>query len=53
MHRIQKIMSMLGLVSRRDAEKLIDAKKIRVNGKFATVGQKIFINDNDDFGIYF
>ena len=45
MHRIQKIMSMLGLVSRRDAEKLIDAKKIRINGKFATVGQKIFIND--------
>ena len=38
-------MSMLGLVSRRDAEKLIDAKKIRINGKFATVGQKIFIND--------
>ncbi|GIR56162.1 MAG: pseudouridine synthase [Gammaproteobacteria bacterium] len=45
MHRIQKIMSMLGLVSRRDAEKLIDAKKIRINGKFATIGQKIFIND--------
>ena len=45
MHRIQKIMSMLGLVSRRDAEKLIDAKKIRINGKFATVGQKVFIND--------
>ena len=38
-------MSMLGLVSRRDAEKLIDAKKIRINGKFATVGQKVFIND--------
>ena len=45
MHRIQKIMSMLGLVSLRDAEKLIDAKKIRINGKFATVGQKVFIND--------
>ena len=45
MHRIQKIMSMLGLVSRRDAEKLISAKKIRVNGKFAKIGQKIFIND--------
>ena len=25
-------MSMLGLVSRRDAEKLINAKKIRING---------------------
>ena len=45
MHRIQKIMSMLGLVSRRDAEKLINAKKIRINGEFATIGQKIFIND--------
>ena len=45
MHRIQKIMSMLGLVSRRDTEKLINAKKIRVNGKLATIGQKIFIND--------
>ena len=38
-------MSMLGLVSRRDAEKLINAKKIRINGEFARVGQKIFIND--------
>ena len=38
-------MSMFGLVSRSVAEKLIDAKKIRINGKFATVGQKIFIND--------
>ena len=44
MHRIQKIMSMLGLVSRRDAEKLI-SKKIRVNGKIAITGQKISIND--------
>ena len=38
-------MSMLGLVSRRDAEKLINAKKIRINGEIATIGQKIFIND--------
>ena len=45
MHRIQKIMSMLGLVSRRDAEKQISAKKIRINGKIATIGQKIFTND--------
>ena len=40
-----KKVSMLGLVSRRDAEKLINAKKIRINGEFARVGQKIFIND--------
>ena len=45
MHRIQKIMSMLGLVSRRNAEKLISTKKIRVNGKIAIIGQKISIND--------
>ena len=36
---------MLGLASRRNAEKLISAKKIRVNGKIAITGQKIFIND--------
>ena len=35
MYRIQKIMSMLGLTSRRNAEKLISTKKIRVNGKIA------------------
>ena len=45
MYRIQKIMSMLGLASRRNAEKLISTKKIRVNGKIAITGQKISIND--------
>ena len=45
MYRIQKIMSMLGLTSRRNAEKLISTKKIRVNGKIAITGQKISIND--------
>ena len=38
-------MSMLGLTSRRNAEKLISTKKIRVNGKIAITGQKISIND--------
>ncbi len=45
MHRIQKIMSMLGLVSRRDAEKLINSKRIYVNGKIAEIGQQLYIGD--------
>lgn len=36
---------MLGLVSRRDTEKLIHGKKITVNGKIARIGQIISIND--------
>ena len=38
--RIQKIIAQYGLCSRREAERLIDAGEVRVNGKVATLGLK-------------
>lgn len=43
--RIQKLMSQAGLCSRREAEELIKNKKVFVNGKLATLGQKATEND--------
>ena len=45
MYRIQKILSSLRVVSRRNCEKLIIANKIKVNGKTATLGQKVYLDD--------
>jgi pseudouridine synthase len=39
--RLQKFMAECGVASRRAAEKLIAAGKVRVNGKIATIGSKI------------
>ena len=38
--RLQKILSSSGYGSRRDCEKLIDAGRVKVNGKVAVLGQK-------------
>lgn len=38
--RIQKIIAQSGLCSRREAERLIEAGEVRVNGKVATLGLK-------------
>ncbi|MGQ9570318.1 MAG: S4 domain-containing protein, partial [Thermodesulfovibrionales bacterium] len=38
--RIQKILSELGITSRRKAEQLILEGKVTVNGRFATIGMK-------------
>jgi 23S rRNA pseudouridine2605 synthase len=38
--RIQKILSEMGITSRRNAEELITAGRITVNGKIATLGMK-------------
>ena len=49
--RIQKIMANAGLCSRREAERLIEDGKVRVNGKIAQLGDKatakdaIFVNN--------
>ena len=40
MERLQKIISQAGIASRRKAEELIIAKKVKVNGKIATLGDK-------------
>ncbi|RMA78562.1 pseudouridine synthase [Metamycoplasma subdolum] len=39
--RIQKLISELGYSSRREAEKLILAKKVKVDGILAQIGQKV------------
>lgn len=38
--RIQKILSQAGIVSRRKAEELILAKRVKVNGRVASLGDK-------------
>ena len=49
--RIQKIIAQAGICSRREAERLIEEGKVRVNGKIASLGGKatpdadIFVNN--------
>ena len=43
--RIQKYLSERGYCSRREAERLIKAQKIWVNGKRATLGDKVSATD--------
>ena len=40
LERVQKILSNLGYCSRRDAEKLISAGKVKVNGVVIRLGEK-------------
>ncbi|MEC9205598.1 MAG: pseudouridine synthase [Pseudomonadota bacterium] len=46
MYRVQKILSMLGISSRRECEKLILQKKIKINNQIAILGSKIKENDS-------
>ena len=43
--RINKFLSEIGYCSRREADKLVDSKKISVNGKVITMGTKITPTD--------
>ncbi|TNK90274.1 rRNA pseudouridine synthase, partial [Mycoplasmopsis pullorum] len=43
--RLQKILSQAGVCSRREAEKLILEKKVKVNGQIATLGTKASFED--------
>lgn len=45
MHRIQKILSIMGVLSRRECEKLLLRNKIKINNKNAAIGSKVDIND--------
>ena len=45
MHRIQKVLSIMGILSRRECEKLLLEKKIKINNKNAAIGSKVGIND--------
>ncbi|WP_040539553.1 pseudouridine synthase, partial [Mycoplasmopsis bovigenitalium] len=43
--RIQKLIAQSGKYSRREAEKLIENGKVKVNGKIAQLGDKATLND--------
>ena len=45
MYRVQKFLSVIGLSSRRDSEKLIIQGKILINNELASLGSKVDIND--------
>ena len=45
MYRVQKILSMIGILSRRECEKLLLQKKIKINNSIATIGAKVKIGD--------
>ena len=45
MLRIQKFLTEIGLISRRKCEKLIEAKQIKINGKYARIGDKVKYDD--------
>ena len=45
MLRIQKFLTEIGLISRRKCEKLIEAKQIKINGKYARLGDKVTYDD--------
>ncbi|CRH46201.1 ribosomal large subunit pseudouridine synthase B [Chlamydia trachomatis] len=43
--KLQKMISDAGFCSRREAEKLIEAKRVLVNDKIATIGLRVSIDD--------
>lgn len=43
--RIQKVLSTLGVASRREVERMIEEGRILVNGRAAEIGQKVDHND--------
>jgi len=45
MLRVQKFLTEIGLISRRKCEKLIEGKQIKINGKYAKLGDKVVYND--------
>ncbi len=49
MYRVQKILSMLGVLSRRECEKNIIKGLVKVNGIVATLGTKVKIGDSITF----
>ena len=49
MYRVQKILSMLGILSRRECEKNIVKGLVKVNDVVATLGTKVKIGDSIKF----
>lgn len=48
--RLNKYIAMAGVASRRDADKLIGAGKVTINGKTAQTGDKVFEGDSVKVG---
>lgn len=48
--RLNKYIAMAGVASRRDADKLIEAGKVTINGKTAQTGDKVFEGDSVKVG---
>lgn len=48
--RLNKYIAMCGVSSRRDADKLIEQGKVKVNGEVATQGTKVFEGDSVKVG---
>lgn len=48
--RLNKYIAMCGVASRRDADKLIEAGKVTVNGKTADMGSRVFEKDSVKIG---
>ena len=44
MERVQKVLSQWGIASRRQAEKMIEAGRVKVNGSVAVLGDKVDLN---------
>ena len=56
MYRVQKVLSLLGILSRRDCEKKIKLGLVKINNEIASIGSKVAIGDkvtynNQDFHI--
>ena len=45
--RVQKILAQWGIASRREAERLILAERVKVNGKVAKLGDKADPDQDD------
>ncbi|TNK98385.1 rRNA pseudouridine synthase, partial [Mycoplasmopsis pullorum] len=43
--RLQKLLSQAGIASRREAENIIKAGRVKVNGKVAQLGDKASFKD--------
>lgn len=44
--RINKYLAECGVASRREADKLIEAKKVKINGKYSEIGQEVDIGSD-------
>lgn len=44
--KLHKVLANAGVASRREAERMINANRVSVNGKMATIGDRVNLNEN-------